>query len=81
MRVVPTGATVVLEWETGGCLALVRSDVSSADHQRDRDRLLAELEEDGVLEAEDGAGVGLRGTGDSGLRASHRLLHLAGWDE
>lgn len=81
MRVVPTGATVVLEWETGECLALVRSDVSGADHRRDRDRLLAELEEDGVLETEEGAGVGLRGNGDSGLRASHRLLHLAGWDQ
>jgi hypothetical protein len=38
-----------------------------------------------VLETDDGveggAGVRLRGNGDSGLRSSHRLLHLAGWDE
>lgn len=80
MRVVPTGATVVLKWETGECLALVRSDVSGAEHRRDRDRLLVELEENGVLETDEGAGVGLRGNGDSGLRSSHRLLHLAGWD-
>lgn len=85
MRVVPTGVTVVLKWETGECLALVRSDVSGVAHRRDRDRLLAQLEEDGVLETHDGpdveANVGFRGSGDAGLRASHRLLHLTGWDE
>ena len=85
VRVVPTGATVVLNWETGKCLALVRSDVSGVDHRRDRDRLLAQLEEDEALDTDDGAAaeetVGLRGNGDAGLRASHRLLHLAGWDE
>jgi hypothetical protein len=80
MRVVPTGATVVLEWETGECLALVHSDVTGADQQRERDRLLVELESEGVLEADDEAGIGLRGPGDAGLRSSHRLLHLAGWD-
>jgi hypothetical protein len=80
MRVVPTGATVVLKWETGECLALVHSDVTGADQQRERDRLLVELENEGVLEADDEAGIGLRGPGDAGLRSSHRLLHLAGWD-
>ncbi|PVG80866.1 hypothetical protein DDE18_21020 [Nocardioides gansuensis] len=80
MRVVPTGATVALKWETGECLALVRSDVTSADQQRERDRLLVELEHEGVLEPDDEAGVGLRGAGDAGLHGSHRLLHLAGWD-
>ncbi|MBD3926333.1 hypothetical protein IEZ26_17035 [Nocardioides cavernae] len=84
MRVVPTGATVVLKWDTGECLALVRSDVTGVEHRRDRDRLLAQLEEDGALATHDGAdvgeSVGLRSDGDSGLRASHRLLHLAGWD-
>jgi hypothetical protein len=81
MRVVPTGATVALEWDTGRCLALLRSDVSGAAHRQDRDRLLRQLEDEGVLEADDGVGVGLRGNGDSGLRSSHRLLHLAGWDQ
>jgi hypothetical protein len=34
-----------------------------------------------VLEVDDDdAGLGLRGAGDAGLRSSHRLLHLAGWD-
>lgn len=80
LRVVPTGATVVLKWETGECLALVHSDVTGADQQRERDRLLVELENEGVLEPDDQAGVGLRGAGDAGLRSSHRLLHLAGWD-
>lgn len=80
LRVVPTGATVVLKWETGECLALVHSDVTGADQQRERDRLLGELENQGVLEPDDEAGVGLRGAGDAGLRGSHRLLHLAGWE-
>jgi hypothetical protein len=80
-RVVPTGATLVLKWETGECLALVQSDVTGADHREDRDRLLAQLEQDGVLETDEEAGVGLRGAGDAGLRSSHRLLHLAGWNE
>lgn len=80
IRVVPTGATVVLQWDTGECLALVRSDVSDADHRTERDRLLAELEEGGMLETDHEAGVGLSGSGDVGLRDSHRLLHLAGWD-
>jgi hypothetical protein len=80
VRVVPTGATVVLKWETGECLALVHSDITGTDQQHERDRLLVELETGGVLEDDDGAGVGLRGAGDAGLRSSHRLLHLAGWD-
>lgn len=80
LRVVPTGATVVLKWETGECLALVHSDVTGADQQRERDRLLVELENQGVLDPDDEAGIGLRGAGDAGLRSSHRLLHLAGWD-
>lgn len=79
-RVVPTGATVVLKWESGECLALVDSDVTDQGHQDERDRLLAQLEADGLLEAEGDVGVGLRGEGDAGLRGSHRLLHLAGWD-
>jgi hypothetical protein len=58
----------------------VHSDVTGADQQRERDRLLVELENEGVLEADDEAGIGLRGPGDAGLRSSHRLLHLAGWD-
>ncbi len=81
IRVVPTGSTVVLEWATGECLALVHSDVTGAGHRRERDGLLAQLEQEGLLEPDDVAGVGLRGTGDAGLRCSHRLLHLAGWDE
>ena len=81
MRVVPTGATVALNWDTGACLAVVNSDVGSADHRRDRDRLLSQLAEDGVLEPDDDAGVKLHGPGDAALRNSHRLLHLAGWDE
>jgi hypothetical protein len=81
MRVVPTGATVVLKWDTGECLALVRSDVSSAEHHKDRDRLLAQLEQGGMLETDDNVGVGVRGGGDAGLHNSHHLLHLAGWDE
>lgn len=80
MRVVPTGATVVLDWASGTCLALLRSDVGGDVHRQERDRLLSELEDGGILDADDDAGVGLRGDGDSGLRASHRLLHLAGWD-
>lgn len=79
-RVVPTGATVVLKWESGECLALVHSDVTGNAHQQERDRLLVELEAGGVLGADGDDGVGLRGEGDAGLRSSHRLLHLAGWD-
>lgn len=87
-RVVPTGATVVLKWETGECLAVINSDVTGQGQQRERDRLLRELEAEGVLVAGveagvgagEGAGVRLRGVGDVGLRSSHRLLHLAGWD-
>lgn len=79
-RVVATGATVVLNWETGECLALVHSDVTGKDQQHERDRLLVELESDGVLDAGDEAGVGVRGASDPGLRSSQRLLHLAGWD-
>ena len=56
MRVVPTGATVALKWDTGACLALVHSDVGGADQRRDRDRLLSQLAEDGVLEPDDDAG-------------------------
>jgi hypothetical protein len=81
VRVVSTGATVALNWDSGACVALVNSDVGSAEHRRDRDRLLAQLTEDGVLEPDDDAGVELHGPGDAALRGSHRLLHLAGWDE
>ena len=79
-RVVPTGATVVLLWETGECLAFVDSDVTGDAHQKERDRLLAQLDAHGLLENVDDDGVGLRSEGDAGLRSSHRLLHLVGWD-
>jgi hypothetical protein len=79
-RVVATGATLVLRWDTGECLALVHSDVTKPAHQAARDDLLHLLEEDQVLGTGEEAGVRLRGQGDVGLLGSHRLLHLAGWD-
>jgi hypothetical protein len=78
-RVVPTGATVVLDWDTGECLALVGSDVTASQHRDERDAFLLGLEHDGLLERGDGTGVAVRGDDDAGLRNSHRLLHLAGW--
>ena len=72
IRVLPTGATVVLEWETGECLALVRSDVGGDGHRQDRDRLLAELEKEGVLPSADGDGVGIESPGDGRRRAARQ---------
>lgn len=77
-RNVPTGATVVLGWGEGRCLALVSSDVTGTPHREGRDALLKQLEADGLLDA----GVGLRVNGDVGtLTETHRLLHLVGWDQ
>ncbi len=81
LRVLPTGATVALHWDSGECLAMVTSDVGSADHRRDRDRLLDQLAAEGVLDPDDDAGVDVHSPDDAALRGSHRLLHLAGWDE
>jgi hypothetical protein len=78
-RVVPTGATVTLDWDTGECLAMVSSDVTGQQHRTERDTFLLELEQEGLLEQDDETGVAVRGDEDAGLRNSHRLLHLAGW--
>jgi hypothetical protein len=78
-RVVPTGATVALGWDTGECLALVGSDVTDPQHRTERDALLLQLEQEGLLDPGGEAGVAVRGEDDAGLRNSHRLLHLAGW--
>lgn len=78
-RVVPTGATVAVGWDTGECLAVVRSDVTGPQHRTERDTLLLQLEQRGLLERDGDAGVAVRGEDDAGLRNSHRLLHLAGW--
>ena len=83
-RLVPTGATVVLKWEDGRCLALVRSDVTGRAHRRSRDGLMLELDGQGLLddgEGPDVSGVRLRVSGGvATLSSTHRLLHLAGWE-
>jgi hypothetical protein len=84
-RLVPTGATLSFAWDTGACLALVRSDIAGDRHQQDRDRLLAQLQADGLLdEATPGRAERLGFDAAGGyvrLSGSHRLLHLEGWNE
>ena len=84
-RLVPTGATASLSWDSGECLALVRSSVTQRRQRAARDDLLARLDGDGLL-ADDvsrGArGVGLRVSGGvADVSRTHRLLHLEGWNE
>jgi hypothetical protein len=77
-RLVPTGVTISFHWETGRCLALVASDVTSRRQRRARDELVTRLAADGML----GDGVGLAVSGGvASLTRSHRLLHLEGWDQ
>ena len=81
-RLVPTGATVALRWEDGRCLALVESDVTGRAHRKERDVLMLELDDKGMLDDGDGPGVRLQVTGGlAKLSSTHRLLHLAGWEE
>jgi hypothetical protein len=80
-RLVPTGVTVVLGWDTGRCLAMVRSDVTGRSHRRERDTLMLRLDELGLLDDGSGDGVRLRVTdGVASMSSTHRLLHLAGWE-
>jgi len=83
-RLVPTGATVSWLWETGRCLARVRSDIVGDAHQAERDRFLSHLIDGGLLEVSASAsvnGVSLDDTEDYvTLSRSHRLLHLEEWD-
>ena len=84
-RLVPTGATVSFAWETGGCLALVVSDIVDPHHQDDRDFFLARLMADGVLDdqpSSHGGRVAVEVVEDYvTLARSHRLLHLEEWGE
>jgi hypothetical protein len=85
-RLVPTGATVVLKWDDGRCLALVRSDVTGRRQRSERDDLLLQLDAHGLIDdgesGPDAAGVLLRVSGGvATLTSTHRLLHLAGWDD
>ena len=79
-RHVPTGATVVLGWTDGRCLALVTSDVTADSHRQGRDNLLTMLDEDGLLDLDGGVGLHVSG-GVATLRGTQRLLHLAGWEQ
>ncbi len=76
-RLVRTGATVALRWADGSCLALVTSDVTGRSQRRERDRLTARLDEEGLLDGD--VALHLDG-GVATLRETHRLLHLAGWE-
>jgi hypothetical protein len=79
-RPVPTGLTVALRWQDGRCLALVRSDVTGRVQRRERDALLQRLGVEGLLD--DGSGIRLDVTnGVATLSSTHRLLHLAGWED
>ncbi len=84
-RLVPTGATVSWLWETGRCLARVRSDIVDDAHQADRDRFLAQLIDGGLLDVSASAGVNGVSLDDTQdyvtLARSHRLLHLEEWDQ
>ncbi len=84
-RLVPTGTTVSWLWETGRCLARVRSDIVDDAHQADRDRFLAQLIDGGLLDVSASAsanGVSLDDTEDYvTLSRSHRLLHLEEWNQ
>lgn len=71
-RLVRTGATVSLLWDTGRCLALVTSEILEPQHRADRDAFLVQL-----LHDEDGE-VTLDETGEFiQLSGTHRLLHLS----
>jgi hypothetical protein len=84
-RLVPTGVTVSLGWETGRCLARVGSDVTRPRQRTARDGLVAALAADDLLD--DGTapgaasrGVGLTVSGGLGsITGTQRLLHLDGW--
>ncbi len=82
-RLVPTGATLAFRWETGQCLALVRSDVVRPVHRKDRDALLAQLMADGLAddaESRSGGRVSVAATDDHvTITRTHRLLHLEEW--
>jgi len=82
-RLVPTGATVSIHWETGRCLALVTSEILVKQHAIARDRLAARLIADGLADGDESPGRFRMGTsGDVvTISASHRLLHLEGWEE
>ena len=84
-RLLRTGATVVLGWEDGRCLALVRSDVTGRRQRRERDDLLLQLDAHGLIEdgsGPEGAGVRLDVSGGvATMTGTHGLLHLAGWEQ
>ena len=83
-RVVPTGLTISLLWETGQCLALVRSDVTAVAQRGARDDLMAELMAADLLDEDssDPQHVGVRrSSGVVSLSQTHRLLHLEDGEE
>jgi hypothetical protein len=82
-RLVPTGATVSILWDTGRCLALVTSEITARQHTESRDRLAAQLIADGWADRPVVPGrFRLDTSGDViTMTGSHRLLHLEGWGE
>jgi hypothetical protein len=83
-RVVPTGVTISLFWDTGRCLALVRSDVTAAAQRLARDDLMTKLLAANLLDedSDDPQHVRLRrSSGVVSLAQTHRLLHLEDGEE
>ena len=80
-RRVATGVTFALRWDDGRCLALVSSDVTARRHRAQRDELVRQLADDGLLDGPEEGGLGVRVAGGvATVSGTQRLLHLAGWD-
>ena len=83
-RLVPTGVTISLLWDTGQCLALVRSDVTTSAQREARDELLAKLLAADLVEDDphNPQHIGIRrSAGVVSLSRTHRLLHLVDGEE